>query len=96
MGVDRKQELASFLRAKRAQVQLDETVLMSGSEHRRVPGLRREEVAELASISLTYYTRLERGRASSISASVLDGLVSALRLTADERAYVSTLIPGLR
>lgn len=93
MGVSRRHELGSFLRTKRAQVDVADTVLGYGGAHRRVPGLRREEVAELAHISLTYYTKLERGKVPSISSMVLDGLVDALRLTNDERAYVASLIP---
>lgn len=57
-----------------------------------MPGLRREEVAELALISETYYTKLERGKVPGISAAVLDGLTSALALTPQERGYVATLI----
>lgn len=93
MEVDRHHELASFLRAKRAQVNVEQTPLAHGGSRRRVPGLRREEVAELAHISLTYYTRLERGKVPSISGAVLDGLVGALRLSPDERAYITSLIP---
>lgn len=93
MEVDRHHELASFLRAKRAQVNVEQTPLAHGGSRRRVPGLRREEVAELAHISLTYYTRLERGKVPSFSGAVLDGLVGALRLSPDERAYITSLIP---
>ena len=93
MEVDRRHELASFLRAKRARVSVEQTPLARGGPRRRVPGLRREEVAELAHISLTYYTKLERGKVPSISGVVLDGLVGALRLSPDERAYITSLIP---
>ena len=93
MEVDRRHELASFLRAKRARVSVEQTPLARGGPRRRVPGLHREEVAELAHISLTYYTRLERGKVPSISGVVLDGLVGALRLSPDERAYITSLIP---
>ena len=93
MEVDRRHELASFLRAKRARVSVEQTPLARGGPRRRVPGLRREEVAELAHISLTYYTKLERGKVPSISGVVLDGLVGALWLSPDERAYITSLIP---
>ncbi|MEI2778461.1 MAG: helix-turn-helix transcriptional regulator [Tetrasphaera sp.] len=90
--MSRRRELGEFLRARRAATPVPE-----GShfprEGRRVPGLRREEVAELALISETYYTRLERGTVLGISAAVLDGLAEALHLSAQERAYVASLIP---
>lgn len=58
-----------------------------------MPGLRREEVADLALISTIYYTKLEQGRVGGLSSAVLDGLVRALALTTEERAYITTLIP---
>lgn len=90
--MDRRRELAQFLRAKREQTPVPPDSLFP-TEGRRVPGLRREEVAELALISDTYYTKLERGRVPGISAAVLDGLTFALALTPQERSYVVSLIP---
>jgi transcriptional regulator with XRE-family HTH domain len=58
---------------------------------RRTPGLRREEVAQLAGVSTTWYTWLEQGRDIQVSASVLDSIAAALRLTADERKYLYAL-----
>src|SRR5918995_4109600 len=58
---------------------------------RRVPGLRREEVASLAGVSIAYYTKLERGDASGVSETVLEALASALRLDEAERAHLFDL-----
>lgn len=90
--MDRLKELGDFLRAKRAHLPVPDGVLFGGT-HRRVPGLRREEVSQLALISTAYYTKLERGRVPGISAAVLDGLTAALQLSPEERAYVTRLIP---
>ncbi|MEU9175114.1 helix-turn-helix transcriptional regulator [Streptomyces sp. NPDC048420] len=83
-------ELGAFLRSRRTlltpcQVGLPET----GT--RRTPGLRREEVASLASISAGYYVRLEQGRVPHPSSSILDALAAALQLTAEERAHLFAL-----
>jgi transcriptional regulator with XRE-family HTH domain len=87
---DRSTELAAFLRARRADVS-PETVGLEDSRNRRVRGLRREEVAQLAMISTDYYTRLEQGRLTSASEEVLDALSTALRLNPDERSYLYRL-----
>lgn len=58
---------------------------------RRVHGLRREELALLAGVSVTHYTRLEQGNSRNVSAEVLDAIADVLRLTADERAYLHAL-----
>jgi transcriptional regulator with XRE-family HTH domain len=87
---DRSTELAAFLRARRADVS-PETVGLEASRNRRVRGLRREEVAQLAMISTDYYTRLEQGRLASASEEVLDALATALRLNPDERNYLYRL-----
>lgn len=90
--MDRRRDLGKFLRAKRAL-----TPVPAGAPFptvgRRVPGLRREEVAELALISENYYTKLERGKVPGISLAVLDGLTLALSLTSQERDYIASLIP---
>src|SRR6476646_1817738 len=88
-----KPELAEFLRSRRARIQPD-SVGLGGSGYRRVPGLRREELAMLAGVSVDYYIRLEQGRDLSPSRSVLDGLARALRLEEVERAHLYALVPS--
>lgn len=80
-------ELAACLRSWRDRLTPSEVGLSPGSQ-RRAPGLRREEVAGLAGLSVDYLARLEQGRANSPSASVLGPLARALRLTDDERAHL--------
>src|SRR5215831_19957161 len=80
-------QLGQFLKARRAELGPDDVGLPSGDSHRRVSGLRREEVAQLASISVDYLSRLERGRVPP-SATVLTTLAQALRLDDDQRAYM--------
>ncbi|WP_122618744.1 helix-turn-helix domain-containing protein [Streptomyces sp. Tu 4128] len=84
-------ELGRFLRARRAELTPDMVGFSKGAEHRRVPGLRREEVAELASISVQYYTRVEQGRLR-VSAPVLDTLAEVLRLDGDQLNYLHELV----
>ena len=62
------------------------------SRNRRVPGLRRSEVADLAGVSVEYYSQLERGNLRGVSDSVLDALARALRLDEAERAYLVDLV----
>lgn len=81
------EQLADFLRTRRAALTPDEVGLRSYGR-RRVPGLRREELAEVAGISPTYYTRLEQGLAAHPSTQVLDALSRALRLDEVERAHL--------
>ena len=91
-------ELGEFLRASRAAASPDAVGLGSGAASgRRVPGLRREEVALLAGVSVDYYTRLEQGRHASPSASVVEALARALGLDAAGRAHLADLArPGRR
>jgi transcriptional regulator with XRE-family HTH domain len=84
-------ELGAFLRARRAEVSPEQAGLPAVSSTRRVQGLRREEVAQLAMISADYYTRLEQGRLTGASTSVLDAIADALRLGDDQRRYLYTL-----
>ncbi|HEX3814201.1 MAG TPA: helix-turn-helix transcriptional regulator [Mycobacteriales bacterium] len=84
-------KLGAFLKARRAALDPDELGLVSGVNRRRVAGLRREELAQLAAISVDYYTRLEQGRARNVSTEVLDSLARALQLTADEHRYLRNL-----
>lgn len=88
--------LGAFLRAHRAALDPAELGLPAGVTRRRVDGLRREELAQLAGISVDYYTRLEQDRGRNVSDSVLDALARALRLTADEHAYLHNLAAPAR
>jgi len=87
---NRLHALSTFLKAKRANIMPKNVGLPTGGR-RRTPGLRREEVAQLAGVSLTWYTWLEQGRNIQVSSSVLDAIASALRLTTDERKYLFAL-----
>lgn len=80
-------ELAAFLRTRRERLQPRDAGL-PGGQRRRTPGLRRQEVAELAGLSVDYYIRLEQGRGPRPSRQVLAALSRALMLTADEREYL--------
>ncbi|WP_410788758.1 helix-turn-helix transcriptional regulator [Kribbella sp. C-35] len=92
-----KAELAAFLRSRRERVTPSDVGLPAG-RRRRTPGLRREEVAQLAYISTEYYTRLEQARAPHPSSEVLAGLARALRMTDAERNYLHHLagVPPVR
>ncbi|WP_433061415.1 helix-turn-helix transcriptional regulator [Dactylosporangium sp. CS-033363] len=83
--------LGDFLRTRRARLTPAQVGLVEYGR-RRVPGLRREEVAELAGVSTDYYVRLEQGRGAHVSDSVLDAVGRALRLDATERAYLRALV----
>lgn len=83
----RRAELASFLRTRREAVRPEDVGLPSGGR-RRTPGLRREEVAVLAQVGVSWYTWMEQGRELTVSPSVLDGIARALRLSPSERAYL--------
>ncbi|GAA0957935.1 helix-turn-helix transcriptional regulator [Kribbella koreensis] len=83
-------QLAEFLRIRRERLRPDDVGLPAGLR-RRTPGLRREEVASLATMSTDYYTRLEQGRGPRPSRPVLTGLARALRLSDDERAHLFRL-----
>jgi transcriptional regulator with XRE-family HTH domain len=85
--VDRSEQLAEFLRARRARTNPDDVGISDG-ERRRVPGLRREELATLAGLSADYYTRLEQGRGHRPSENVLKALARALQLDADATAHL--------
>jgi transcriptional regulator with XRE-family HTH domain len=90
--VDTRQEFREFLTSRRGRITPEEAGLRSyGSGPRRVPGLRREEVASLAGVSIAYYTRLERGDASGVSETVLEALARALQLDEAERAHLFDL-----
>jgi transcriptional regulator with XRE-family HTH domain len=90
--VDPKSELREFLTTRRARITPEQASLRTyGTGQRRVPGLRREEVALLAGVSVDYYTRLERGNASGVSETVLESLARALQLNDVERAHLFDL-----
>ncbi|KOV85114.1 helix-turn-helix domain-containing protein [Nocardia sp. NRRL S-836] len=84
-------ELGEFLRARRAALDPAAAGFPDDGRLRRVPGLRREELAQLAHVSVDYVVRLEQGRTNRVSRPVLDALADALRLAADERAYLFTV-----
>lgn len=84
-------ELGDFLRARRAGVRPGDVGLPSGTGPRRTPGLRREELAALAGLSIDYYIRLEQGKETNPSGPILAGLAQALRLNDEERAHLYAL-----
>jgi len=90
--VDTRAEVREFLTSRRARITPDQVGLAAYAYGpRRVPGLRREEVALLAGVSVAYYTKLERGDAAGVSETVLDALARALRLDEAERAHLFDL-----
>jgi transcriptional regulator with XRE-family HTH domain len=89
--VDATSEMREFLTTRRARITPDQAGLRTFGGTRRVPGLRREEVALLAGVSVDYYTRLERGNAGGASESVLDALARALQLDDVERTHLFDL-----
>jgi len=87
--------VSHFLRAARSRLQPRDVGLVPQERRsRRVKGLRRDEVARLAGVSVEYYTRIEQGRVARVSDVVIHGLADALRLTETERKYLVTLIGG--
>jgi transcriptional regulator with XRE-family HTH domain len=92
-GAKRRAELADFLRRRRAALKPVDIGLPAGGR-RRTPGLRREEVAQLAGVGTTWYTWLEQGRDVRASLDVLEALAGALRLTPAERAHLVLLGRG--
>jgi transcriptional regulator with XRE-family HTH domain len=89
--VDARSEIREFLTSRRAKITPHQAGLPVYGDNRRVPGLRREEVALLAGVSVDYYTRLERGNVSGASESVLEALARALQLDDAERAHLLDL-----
>ncbi|MFJ8820327.1 helix-turn-helix domain-containing protein [Streptomyces sp. NPDC102467] len=90
-GLDQRAELSEFLRTRRARLKPEDVGVASHGRHRRVPGLRREELAQLAGVSVAYYTRLEQGNGRNVSAEVLDAIARALRLSETEHAHLTHL-----
>ncbi|MFE5946299.1 helix-turn-helix domain-containing protein [Streptomyces sp. NPDC056480] len=89
--MDLSAELSEFLRSRRARLKPEDVGLPDFGRHRRVPGLRREELAQLAGVSVAYYTRLEQGNGRNVSMEVLDSIARALRLSDTERAHLTHL-----
>ncbi|MGW0467618.1 helix-turn-helix transcriptional regulator [Streptomyces sp. NPDC003027] len=89
--MDRSSEIREFLRTRRARITPDQAGLAPHGGARRVPGLRREEVAQLAGVSVDYYIRLERGRTQGVSETVLEAVARALHLDDTERAHLFDL-----
>ncbi|MFJ2157435.1 helix-turn-helix domain-containing protein [Streptomyces sp. NPDC087856] len=86
-----KSQLGDFLQARRSQLRPEDVGMPTYGDLRRVPGLRREELALLAGVSVSYYTRLEQGQSLSASPEVLDAIAGALRLDESERRYLHDL-----
>jgi transcriptional regulator with XRE-family HTH domain len=90
---DVRAQIREFLSTRRARISPEQAGLpVYGGDRRRVPGLRRSEVASLAGISPEYMTKLERGNATGVSESVIDGLAHALQLDEAERAHLEDLL----
>ncbi len=89
-AVTRRQELAAFLRSRRERISPEQVGLVRGAR-RRTPGLRREEVAQLSAVGVTWYTWLEQGRAIRVSAQVLDAIARALLMDPTERGHLFVL-----
>ena len=89
--MDRRSELGEFLRSRRARRQPEDLGLTPVGGRRRVPGLRREELAQAAALSVDYYVRLEQGRVANPSESVVDAVATALGLDRTERLHLHNL-----
>jgi transcriptional regulator with XRE-family HTH domain len=94
--VDNRAEIREFLATRRAKVTPQQVGLPAGGATRRVPGLRREEVAVLAGVSTDWYTRLEKGHISGVSPEVLEAVARALRLDEAEREHLFNLAKAAR
>ncbi|MFB4276219.1 MULTISPECIES: helix-turn-helix domain-containing protein [unclassified Nonomuraea] len=86
--MDDRTELSGFLKSRRARLRPEDVGLRDYGGPRRVAGLRREELARLAGVSIAHYTRLEQGKGDSVSDEVLNAIGAALRLDTDELAYL--------
>jgi transcriptional regulator with XRE-family HTH domain len=89
--VDNRSDIRDFLATRRARITPEQAGLLPGSGRRRVPGLRREEVAVLAGVSTDWYTRLEKGHITGVSEDVLQAVARALQLDEAERTYLFDL-----
>ncbi|MFE3457050.1 helix-turn-helix transcriptional regulator [Nocardiopsis aegyptia] len=95
-GLDRRAELSEFLRTRRARLKPADVGLADYGNRRRVPGLRREELAQVAGVSVSYYTHLEQGNGANVSGEVLDSIARALQLTDVEHAHLRHLVGPTR
>jgi hypothetical protein len=89
--VDNRSDIRDFLASRRARITPGQAGLPAGGGRRRVPGLRREEVAVLAGVSTEWYTRLEKGHIAGVSEDVLEAVARALQLDEAERIYLFDL-----
>jgi transcriptional regulator with XRE-family HTH domain len=89
--MDNRAEIKAFLSSRRAKITPEQAGLSAYARNRRVPGLRRSEVADLAGVSVEYYAQLERGDLSGVSDSVLEALARALQLDEAEHAHLFDL-----
>ncbi len=89
--VDNRAEIKAFLSSRRAKLSPEQAGLTAYARNRRVPGLRRNEVADLAGVSVEYYAQLERGNLAGVSDSVLEALARALQMDEAERAHLLDL-----
>ncbi|WP_138760531.1 helix-turn-helix transcriptional regulator [Modestobacter altitudinis] len=94
--MDNRADIRDFLTSRRARITPGQAGLLPGGGRRRVPGLRREEVAVLAGVSTDWYTRLEKGHISGVSEDVLEAVARALRLDEAERTYLFDLARAAR
>ncbi|GAB3855811.1 helix-turn-helix domain-containing protein [Dactylosporangium cerinum] len=94
--MDAKRRLGEFLQTRRSQLRPQDAGVTTFGDRRRVPGLRREELALLAGVSASYYSRLEQGHSTNASAEVLDAIAGALRLDDAERRHLHELAAGGR
>ncbi|MER6362285.1 helix-turn-helix transcriptional regulator [Kitasatospora sp. NPDC001527] len=94
--MDQRTELSEFLRSRRARLRPADVGLPEYGGRRRVPGLRREELAQLAGVSTAYYVRLEQGHGENVSTAVLDAIARALRLDSAERDHLRRITQPLR
>ncbi|MER5559599.1 MULTISPECIES: helix-turn-helix transcriptional regulator [unclassified Streptomyces] len=92
--MDQRAELSEFLRSRRARLKPEDVGLPDHGRHRRVPGLRREELAQLAGVSVAYYTRLEQGNAQNVSVEVLEAIGRVLRLSETEQNHLTHVAKG--
>lgn len=95
-GVDNRSDIRDFLATRRARFAPEQVGLPARGRRRRVPGLRREEVAVLAGVSTEWYTRLEKGHISGVSEDVLEAVARALQLDEAERTYLFDLARAAR
>jgi transcriptional regulator with XRE-family HTH domain len=94
--VDNRADIRDFLATRRARITPEQAGLLPGGGRRRVPGLRREEVAVLAGVSTDWYTRLEKGHITGVSEDVLEAVARALQLDEAERTYLFDLARAAR